>query len=111
MINNSIQIMCIGLIVVGLSACSKETVERTATMMGALTGESLGAPFDEIHILFCKSEKGKLSQTETIRYGELTMEHSKMAIDKMKETDTEAMLKNQEFIIKTAKAMNNETCR
>ena len=97
---------------VALTACGKK---ESTTSPSA--DSSLGAPFDEIHTLFCKqTQNGVLSQTDTIRLAELTIELQNKSIEIMKLKDGDAidkaslLIKNQEISIKTAKALNTETC-
>ncbi len=99
------KLLAISLTLVALTACSKK--ESTVS---ASTNSSIGAPFDEMHTLFCKTQSGGLSQTETIRLAEITTEVQNKVIEIMKLNNTEAIIKNQEITIKMAKAINKETC-
>ena len=105
-------LLLIALTLVALSACSKKesTISSSAET-------SLGAPFDEIHTLICKQKQnGVLSQTDSIRVAELTIElqNKSIEINKLKDGDANdkasLLIKNQEIAIKTAKALNTETC-
>lgn len=87
----------------------KQATPQPSSAISAVKG-SLGAPFDEMHELFCKSERRQLTQTETIRLAELSGQNQRLVVENMKNTGFEGITKMQEININTAKAMNKETC-
>ena len=121
-------LLLIALTLVALSACSKKesttspSPDKKELTISSSPDTSLGAPFDEMHRLYCKEKQnGVLSQTDSIRLAELTMQLQNelqsvtIAIRKEKDADTllknqELLIKNQELMIKSAKALNTETC-
>ena len=111
------------LTLVALTACGKKestispSPDKKESTISSSADSSLGAPFDEIHTLICKqNQNGMLSQTDSIRFAELTIElqNKSIEIQKLKDGDgfdkASLLIKAQEFTLKTAKAMNKETC-
>jgi hypothetical protein len=71
------------------------------------TRGAIGAPFDEIHALFCKNQRTPLNLTETIRLNELTMEQQRLTRVAMDRNDMNGM---QKLVIQGAKALDLGTC-
>ena len=68
----------------------------------------IGAPFDEMHQLFCTDRLRRLTAPETNRLAELTQEQQRLTLAAMNQNDVAAANK---LAIQAAKAVNTETCR